>query len=189
MEPRDEQNGRDQLKGMVRQVIEEYLSVDRQRSEPAYKTELLEERKRRESLEKRVNELVEENQRSRRMAEEADRHAQIRSELMKLGVGKVELAFKVVKDDVRRTEDGQLIARGRDGEVAMHEYLERFVAENPEFLPARITGGAGPSGPQKSGTSQAAVDLEQIRPGMSAEELQRARDQISQVALRALKGE
>src|SRR5512141_974608 len=107
MEATEQQSGQDQLKGMVRQVIEEYLTVDRQRSEPAYKTELVEERKRRESLEKRVNELVEENHRSRKMAEEADRHAQIRGELMKLGVGKVELAFKVVKDEVRRTDDGQ----------------------------------------------------------------------------------
>jgi len=177
------------LKGMIRSVIEEYLAADRQRSEPAYKTELMDERKRREALEKRVNELVEENQKSRRIAEEADRHALIRSELMKLGVGKVELAFKVVKDEVRRAEDGSLIARTKDGEIGLRDFLERFVTENPEFLPARISGGAGPTGPQKSGYAAPATDLEQIRPGMSAEDLQRVRDQISQVALRALKGE
>jgi hypothetical protein len=181
--------GEDQLKGVIRNVIEEFLAADRHRSEPAYKTELTEEKKRRETLERRVNELVDENQKSRKMAEEAERHGAIRSELMKLGVGKVELAFKVVKDDIRRAEDGNLIARGKDGEVGVRDYLERFVTDNPEFLPARIAGGAGLTGPQKSGYGPAAVDLDQIRPGMSPEDLQRVREQISQVASRTLKGE
>src|SRR6266403_4751910 len=77
---------------IVRQAIEEFTQRDRARNEPAYKAELQEERKRREQLERRLNELVEENKRSRLLAEEADRSATIRAELQRLGVGKVDLA-------------------------------------------------------------------------------------------------
>ena len=86
------------------------------RREPAYKTELQEERRRREQLEKRVNELVEENKRSRAVADEAQRSTNIRTELQKLGVTKVDLAYKAVQDEIVRTEDGRLVARGENGE-------------------------------------------------------------------------
>ncbi len=49
---------------IVEQAIDEYMRKDSARREPAYKTELQEERRRREQLEKRMNELVEENKRS-----------------------------------------------------------------------------------------------------------------------------
>ena len=52
------------------------MRQDVARREPAYKTELQEERRRREQLEKRVNELVEENKRSRAVADEAQRSTQ-----------------------------------------------------------------------------------------------------------------
>ena len=42
---------------------------------------MVEERKRREALEKRLNELVEENKKSRRVAEEAERGSAVRAEL------------------------------------------------------------------------------------------------------------
>ena len=90
-----------------------------------------------------MNELVEENTRSRQMAEEAERSATIRAELQRLGVAKVDLAFKAVKDDVQRTEDGRLVADGENGAVGLRDYLTQFVSENPEFLPARNLGGSG----------------------------------------------
>ena len=98
--------------------------------------ELAEERTRRESLEKRVNELVV-------AAELADRSSTIRAELQKLGVAKVELAYRAVKDDVYRSEDGKLMAQGG---ADIREYLTRFVNENPELLPARMSGGSGATG-------------------------------------------
>jgi hypothetical protein len=70
---------------VVRQVIEEFLKAERSKAEPAYKAELVEERKRRESLESRLNQVVEENRQARAAAEEMDRHTQIRSELQRLG--------------------------------------------------------------------------------------------------------
>src|SRR6266704_336043 len=111
------------VQGIVQQAIEEYMKQDTARREPAYKTELQEERRRRETLEKRVNELVEENKRSRAMADEAQRNSAIRAELQRLGVTKVDLAYKAVQDGVVRSEDGRLIARGENGEQPVSEYL------------------------------------------------------------------
>lgn len=126
--------------------------------------ELAEERRRREGLEKRV--------------EEAERGSAIRAELQRLGVAKLELAYKAVKDEVPR-EAGE-----------MKEFLEKFVGENPELLPARLAGGSGASGGARgsgSGTP-GAVDIEKIRPGMSAEELDRVRQEIARVASQTLRG-
>lgn len=174
---------------LVRQVAEELTRVQQAKSEPAYKTELHEERKRREQLERRVNDLVEENKRSRQMAEEAERSATIRAELQKLGVGKVDLAYKAVKDDVGRAEDGRLIAKSDTGEVGLKEFLSEFVNSNPEFLPARISGGSGiPSAQKESSGGSTNVDIDKIKPGMSAEELDRARQEISRIASNALRG-
>src|SRR5688572_12266268 len=88
------------VRNLIRSAIEEYAKVEQTKVEPAYKVELLEEKKRREQLERRLNELVEENRRSREMAEEVERHSSIRSELQRLGVSKVDLAFKAVRDDI-----------------------------------------------------------------------------------------
>jgi len=177
------------IRSVVRSAIEEYLDLQKRASEPAYKAELEEERKRREQLERRLNELVEENKRSRQLAEESDRHAQIKSELQRLGVSKVDLAFRIVKDDIVRAADGTLVAKTPEGERNFREFLSSFVQENPEFLPARIAGGSGVVSPARASSGAAGIDLERIRPGMSREELQRIREQISQVALQSLRGE
>jgi ATP/maltotriose-dependent transcriptional regulator MalT len=177
------------VQAIVRSAIQEFVNQDRERSEPAHKAELQEERKRREQLERRVNELVDENKRSRKMAEEADRSATIRSELQRLGVAKVDLAYKAVQDAIERREDGRLVAQSIDGEVPVREYLSAFVAENPEFLPARISGGTGMTAMSKSSHgNRDAVDIEKIRPGMNAEDMQRVREEIVRVASQTLRG-
>ncbi len=129
------------IQAIVRQAIQEFTQQQHQRAEPAYKAELVEERKRREQMERRLNELVEENKRSRQVAEEAQRGAAIRSELQRLGVAKIDLAYKAVQDGIFRAEDGRYLARSESGETSMKDYLASFVSENPEFLPARISGG------------------------------------------------
>jgi hypothetical protein len=170
-------------------VIEEYLAAQKQQSEPAYKAELTEERRRREQLERRVNELVEENRRSREAAAEAERQATIRAELQRLGVNKVDLAFRVIKDDIQRSDDGRLVAQGQDGAQGIREYLQGFLSENPEFLPARIAGGSGLTAAKGEARLAPPVDLDKIRPGMSGEELQHVREHIAQIATQALRGE
>jgi hypothetical protein len=177
------------IRGIIREAIDEYARREASRAEPAYKNELADERKRREQLERRVNELVQENARSRQLAEEADRSATVRTELQKLGVAKVDLAFKAVKDDIKRAEDGRLMGTGEQGTVNLREYLTHFVNENPEFLPARNLGGSGVvSGQRNSSPGGSAVDLDKIKPGMSAEDLDRVRQEITRIASQTLGG-
>jgi hypothetical protein len=170
------------IRALIQDAIREFVNQETAKSEPAYKAELEDERRRRETLERRMNELVEENRRSRQMAEEADRNSAIRTELQRLGVSKVDLAYKAVRDDIQRTEDGRLVAKTGQGELGMKEYLTHFVSENPELLPARMVGGSGASGNQRAGGFSSAFDLDKIRPGMPKEELERARQEIARVA-------
>ncbi|HMF74207.1 MAG TPA: hypothetical protein VK604_00955 [Bryobacteraceae bacterium] len=177
------------VREIVRQAIHEFVQAEQQKSEPAYKAELMEERKRRESLEGRMNLLVEENRKSRSLAEEADRNSQIRTELQRLGIAKVDLAFRAVKDEIVRGEDGRLQARGPEAK-SLQEYLNCFVQENPELLPARIAGGSGAHAPAKSTSqgSQGGIDLDKIKPGMSKEDHERVRQEIARLAAQALRG-
>ncbi len=177
------------VQAIVKQAIQEFLQEQQAKSEPAYKTELVEERKRREQLERRLNEVEEESKRSRQAAEQADRSAAIRAELQRLGVAKVDLAYRAVHEGVYRTEDGRLLAHGEDGEVGLKEYLTNFVSENPEFLPARISGGSGITAAHKAPREgMESVDIDRIRPGMSAEEMERVRKEILRVASQNLRG-
>jgi hypothetical protein len=177
-----------QLRSIVRGVIEEFVQAERAKAEPAYKAELMDERKRREDLERRVNELVQENQASRRIAEEAERSSSVRAELQRLGVAKVDLAYRVVKDDIQRSDDGRLFAKTGQGEVPAREYLVQFVQDNPELLPARIPGGSGMGSEPKVAPATGGLDLEKIRPGMSPEELDKVRHEVSRIASQALRG-
>jgi hypothetical protein len=177
------------VQGVVKQAIQEFFQEQQSRTEPAYKAELVEERKRREQLERRLNEVVEESKRSRQAADQAERGSAIRTELQRLGVAKVDLAYKAVQDSIYRTDDGRLLAHGDTGEVPAKEYLASFVTENPEFLPARISGGSGITGARKAPPERhEGMDLETIRPGMSAEEMDRARKEIARVAAQSLRG-
>lgn len=177
------------IQAIVRNTIQELTSQEQARTEPAYKAELLDERKRREQLERKLNEVVEENKRTRKAAEEAERSSAVRAELQRLGVSKVDLAYKTLQDGITRTDDGRLVARGESGEVPMKEYLASFVKENPEFLPARIAGGTGMTANSKApvGTPEA-VSLERIRPGMDPDEMKRVREEIVRVASQTLRG-
>ena len=174
------------VQAIVQQAVHEYLRQDTSRREPAYKAELQDEKKRREQLERRVNELVEENRRSRQVADEAERSSNIRSELLKLGVSKVDLAYRAVQSDIFRSEDGRLMARTGQGEASAGEYLRQFVAENPEFLPARISGGSGVTNSHRTPAPNG-IDIEKIGPNMSKEDLERARQEILRVATQTLR--
>jgi len=163
----DEEND---IRAIVQSAMQEFLGGQ---------SELAEERKRRENLELRVNELV-------TKAEETDRSSTIRAELQKLGVAKVDLAYRAVKDDVYRSEDGRLMAQGG---ADIREYLAQFVNENPELLPARMSGGSGAGAAQRGGElGGGGIDLNMIRPGMSAEDKDRVRQEIARVASQTLRG-
>jgi hypothetical protein len=176
------------VKEIVKQAISEFVRSEQQKAEPAYKAELQDERKRRESLELRLNQLVDENRKARALAEEADRSSQIRAELQRLGVAKVDLAFRAVRDDVVRGEDGRLMGRGVENK-SLQEYLAGFVQENPELLPARIAGGSGAQTAVKNTTPVSApIDLNAIRPGMNKDELDQVRKEISRLVSQSVYG-
>lgn len=179
---------RDALRPVIREIIGEFMDMQRAKAEPAHKAELVEERRRREQLEGRINELAEENRRARERAEEAERGATIRTELQRLGVQKVDLAFRAVKDDVARTDDGRLVARDGGGEVGLREYLSKFVQENPELLPPRTVGGSGATLQRGSTPARSTVDIDRIRPGMDPEEMDRVRREIAEVAQQSIRG-
>ncbi len=177
------------IQAIVRQAVQEFVNNEQAKTEPAYKAELQEERKRREQMERRLNELVEENKRTRKVADEAERNSAVRNELQRLGVAKIDLAFKAVQDGIQRGPDGRFVARSEGGEVPMKDYLTAFVNENPEFLPARIAGGTGMTSTLKApNTGGEGISIERIRPGMNAEEMQRVREEIVRVASQTLKG-
>jgi hypothetical protein len=180
-------NGVD-IRSVIRDAVSEFIRFEQAKAEPAYKAELAEERRKREGLEKTVRDLIEENRQSRQAADELERSSTIRSELQRLGVTKVDLAYKAVKDDIRRTEEGRLVAATDEGEVGAKEYLARFVQENPELLPARVAGGSGATPAAKAPAGSGSVDLDKIRPGMSAEELARVREEVARVATQTMRG-
>jgi hypothetical protein len=123
------------------------------------------------------------------MAEEADRNSQIRSELQRLGIAKVDLAFRAVKDDITRSEDGRLHSKGPDAK-SLQDYLTGFVQENPELLPARISGGSGAKAPVRNASLEASsvIPLESIKPGMKKEDLEQVRQEISRIAQQVIRG-
>lgn len=173
------------LQEIVRTAVREVLQ---EQQRPIIQQELGEERTRREELEQRLNELIHENQKNRSKAEESDREAVTRAELQRLGVTKVDLAFRAVRNEIHRGEDGGLVAKTATGEMNLREYLKQFLDENPELLPARIPGGSGMSSGGRRSTQVTRVDLDRIGPGMSADELERARREIVRVASETFRG-
>jgi hypothetical protein len=178
-----------ELKALIRDILLEYSQVEKERQEPTYKAELLEERRRREQLEHRLTELEGESQRNRKIAELAQLHSAVRAELQKHGVAKIDLAFKAIKDDITMTEEGEIAGQHGKTVIPLKEYITQFVQSNPELLPARISGGAGAAA-GRSGLSQVGtpVDLDRIRPGMDSRDLDRIREEVARVTLQALSG-
>jgi hypothetical protein len=171
------------IRTVLREVIEEFLKPERMRGESTDQASLSEEREKRELLERRVSELMVETEKAKARVDEAERSAAIRAELQRAGVTKLELAYKAIKDDILRGDDGRLVTQGG---AELREHIARFVGENPELLPARLAGGSGASsGQQGLGVP---VELDSIRPGMNPEELERVRQEIARVASLTLRG-
>jgi hypothetical protein len=167
---------REDIRTVVQAVVQEFLPQQ---------AEFEEARKQREELERRVNELVAENTKSRARADEAERSAGVRAELQRQGISKLDLAYRAIRDEISRSEDGSLVAQGGLG---LRDYVTRFVTENPELVPARVSGGSGAVAGQKGGSVDGGVDLDRIRPGMSPEEMERVRQEIARVASQTLRG-
>ncbi|MCU0227253.1 MAG: hypothetical protein MUF01_06400 [Bryobacterales bacterium] len=174
------------IRGLVHEAIQEFLRHKQQETEPAHRAELQEEKRRREQLESQVRELLQKTRESEMEVARARMTGAVRDELQKQGVTKVDLAFRVIKDDIRQTDHGDYVVRGRDGDVPLGDYVKKFVDENPEFLPPRIKGGSGSSG-LGSDAAGARFDLDAIRPGMSEEERRQVHAAIANLASQTFK--
>lgn len=179
-----------ELRLLVRDILKEHAAVEKEKAEPAYKAELLEEKRKREHLERRVNELVEENEKNKGRAEQTERFAAIKTELQRNGVAKIDLAFKAIKDDVTRSADGGLVVPSPDGEVALSEFVVKFVQQNPELIPARVAGGSGVAASPKGSMPGSILhtEIDRIKPGMDPADLAKMREEIARVAMQALSG-
>lgn len=166
--PGERQNTAD-IRGIVQEAMEEFSRRKREEAEPAQRAELMEERRRREQLESQVKDLLQKARESEQEMARTRMTGAVKEELQKLGVTKVDLAFRVMKDEIRQGGDGQYIARGREGDMPLQDFVKKFVDENPEFLPPRIAGGSGASGGGHDAAGSR-LDLDAIRPGMSVEE-------------------
>lgn len=182
----DERQSTADIRGIVQEAIEEFSRRKREENEPAHKAELMEERRRREQLESQVKDLLQKARESELEVARTRMTSAVKEELQKQGVTKVDLAFRVMKDEIRQGTEGQYVARGREGDVPLQDFVKRFVDENPEFLPPRIAGGSGTSG---VGQDPAGVrfDLDAIRPGMSAEERRDVHRAISNLVSQTFK--
>ena len=141
---------------------------------------LEDERRRRAELERQVRELGDESRQLRRQAEEAERRERLRDGLKERGVRKAQLAMRLIEPDVRRSEEGELVGEWEGSRVTLEDYLDRFVRENPEFLPPRIAGGSGAMG-GGSELTQSGFDLDSIRPGMSPTETKQAWNEVARL--------
>ena len=166
-DPKLSEESPDELDALMRKTVREFTRQTSEQEESALTVKLNDERRRRESLERQLNDVREESRRGRQQAELMDRQSQIRESLQGLGVRKADLALKLVKDDIFRAEDGDLYADVAGQQTPYREYLRQFVADNPELLPPRIAGGAGAVGASDGEISSAGFDLDRIHPGMS----------------------
>jgi hypothetical protein len=164
------------IRAIVQTVMQEFLPQQ---------AELEEARKQRQELEQKVAALVAENERTKTRAEEAERSSAVRAELQRHGVSKLDLAYKAIRDEISRSEDGKLVAQGG---TELREYVRQFVNENPELLPARVSGGSGALANGSTGTVDGGVDFDRIRPGMNPDEMERVRQEIARVASQTLRG-
>ena len=177
------------IQAIVRQAVQEFVNNEQAQKRAGVQGGTQEERKRREQLERRMNELVEENKRSRKSAEEAERSSAVRAELQRLGVAKIDLAFKAVQDGIVAGRGRAAGGRGESGEVPVKEYLTGFrERESGVSAGADCRGNRNDGHPEGPAAGSETVSLEQIRPGMSAEEMQRVREEIVRVASQTLKG-
>lgn len=180
--PAKTDNGGSGLKRLIEDVVREFQTAQVKQQEPVYRAELAEERRQREDMERQLRDLIEENRRAKERAEQVETASFIKSELQKLGVTKVDLAFRAIKDDVQKDSTGRYSARSTTGALPLEEYLKAFVEENPELLPARNVSGTGGQTAVRRANNQVGLELESIRPGMSQEELAKVRHEIARVA-------
>ena len=124
------------------------------------------------------------------MAEEADRSSQIRGELQRLGVAKVDLAFRSRQGRYRAgrrrpvaSQRGRMANLCRSIWPASSKRIRSFFRHE---LPAEA--GRRLRHEMQLQARSASIEIDKIKPGMSKEDLDRVRQEISRLATQALRG-
>lgn len=139
------------------------------------------------ALEKRIAALTDEVTSERKArteteakAKETARLAAIRTEIAKHNMNPeaVDDAIRYFRDTVRYNDAGELVAG--DDEVSIADHVRATVEKRATWQPPVPHGGAGASTGTRAG--QKPVSIDDIRPGMKAEDVQRVREHIAAVA-------
>ena len=109
----------------------------------------------------------------------------LKTELLKhVAPDRVDAAMRIFGPDVKYSEDGSMV--GGSDETALADYIGAAISKHEYLLPPKQVGGAGATA---GGRRVQAVDLDDIKPGMKADELARVRAEISRVAAETLRGQ
>lgn len=141
---------------------------------PALKAQLDAERKEREKLANQLQELTQQKKAADEKAERTDREAAIKTEMRKFRFANPEseeTVFDALVGKVKRSEDGSLIV----DDTTMSAYLSQYIERRPNLIAAEKVNGTG-SGPAGARTGK--FQFENIRPGMSKEEIAQAAEAI-----------
>lgn len=130
-------------------------TTDGKAIDPAVNAELARLRREHDQAMKKVNEALDTSKKERDARLEMERTTAIRNVLNELPFrdqASRDLFFKAVKDDIKRTEDGELIADSANGPLPLKDYLTQTAeSTGSSLLAPKTTGGAGASVGGKKG--------------------------------------
>jgi len=135
--------------------------------------------------------LKTESDATRAAADKKELDAAVRTELSKFqyaDAAAAQDAFDIFGSKIKRNEDGDF--GGPDG-TPIALYLAEAMRSKPYLLAMKDTGGAGarPGGTGGPGAPGKAFDLNNIKPGMKAEDLAAASARISEMVKLAMQGQ
>ena len=130
-----------------------------------------------DEMRQQMDALKQESERNKLLAEAKDLDSTVRSELSKFEFAKpgaAEDLFSVLRSRIKKTEEGIF---SEDG-FSLSEYIKKAYDDRPWLAPAKQVGGSGAQGGSRS---KGGVDVESIKPGMSADQRTAAWAELARV--------
>jgi hypothetical protein len=102
----------------------------------------------------------------------------LRTELLKfVPPERIDAALRIFSPDVKYSEEGNIV--GGSDDTPLKDFVEATIKQHEYLLPPKAVGGAGATA---GGRRAAPVDLNDIKPGMKPEELERVRGELHRIA-------
>ncbi|MDE2103010.1 MAG: hypothetical protein KGL39_37545 [Patescibacteria group bacterium] len=109
----------------------------------------------------------------------------LRTELLKyVPAERIDAALRIFGPDVKYTDEGNIVGGAEDS--PLKDFIETTIKHHEYLLPAKSVGGAGASAGSRRVQP---VDLNDLKPGMKADDLARVREEIARVASEAMRGQ